>query len=124
MDTKFNLWIGIDVSKDILDVYIHPTAKRYQFKQAEEDLLALCKTLKETSPAMVVLEASGGFESTAAGMPAPGGFPVVVVNPRQVRDYARAAGILAKTDLIDAKVLACFGEAVKPQIRPFPDKCA
>lgn len=124
MDTKFKLWIGIDVSKDYLDVYIHPTAKRYQFKQAEEDLLALSKTLKEASPAMVVLEASGGYESTAAGILAYIGLPVVVVNPRQVRDYARAAGVLAKTDLIDAKVLACFGEAVKPQIRPLPDKCA
>lgn len=124
MDTKFELWIGIDVSKDSLDVYIHPTTKRYQFKQTDEDLLVLRKTLKEASPAMVVLEASGGYESTAAGILANSGLPVVVVNPRQVRDYARATGVLAKTDLIDARVLACFGEAVRPQIRPLPDECA
>lgn len=124
MDTKIELWVGIDVSKDCLDVYIHPTNKRYQFKQAEEDLLALCKTLKEACPAMVVLEASGGYESTAAGMLAHDGIPVVVVNPRQVRDFARATGIIAKTDLIDAKVLARFAEAVRPEIRPLPDKCA
>lgn len=124
MDTKLELWIGIDVSKDSLDVYIHPTSKRYQFKQNDEDLLVLCKTLKGLPLAMVVLEASGGYESTAAGMLANSGFPVVVVNPRQVRDYARATGVLAKTDLIDAKVLACFAEAVRPQIRPLPDAYA
>jgi transposase len=124
MDTKFELWIGIDVSKDSLDVYIHPTAKRYQFKQNDEDLRKLCETLKGLPPAMAVLEASGGYESTAAGMLANSGFPVVVVNPRQVRDYARATGVLAKTDLIDARVLACFAEAVRPQIRPLPDACA
>lgn len=124
MNTKFELWVGIDVSKDSLDVYIHPTTQRYRFKQTDEDLGKLCETFKGLPPAMVVLEASGGYESMAAGMLAHSGLSVVVVNPRQVRDYARATGILAKTDLIDARVLACFAEAVKPRIKPLPDECA
>lgn len=118
MSRREKLWVGVDVSKASLDVYVHPTAQRYSFSQSEEGLSDLPERLKALSPALVVLEASGGYEATAAGMLADSGVPVVVVNPRQVRDFARATGILAKTDSIDARILARFGEAVQPEPRP------
>lgn len=123
MDIPTKPWIGIDVSKAQLDVYVHPTAQRYCFKQTNKALVTLGQSIQSLNPALVVMEASGGFESTVAGLLAALGLPVVVVNPRQVRDFARATGTLAKTDLIDAQILARFGEAVKPQVRPLPDDC-
>ncbi|MBI5166458.1 MAG: IS110 family transposase [candidate division NC10 bacterium] len=121
MEAKIRPWVGIDVSKDQLDVYIHPTAQRFCFKHTNEDLMTLGQQICSLNPALVVLEASGGFESTVAGVLAYLGVPTVVVNPRQVRDFARATGRLAKTDSIDARILARFGEAVKPEVRPLPD---
>jgi transposase len=91
--------------------------------QTPEALLTLGQHIQDVAPTLVVLEASGGFESAVAGVLADLGVPVVVVNPRQVRDFARATGTLAKTDRIDAQILAQFGEAVKPEIRPLPDDC-
>lgn len=123
METQSKSWIGIDVSKAQLDVYIHPTGQRYCFKQTEEALMTLGQQIQSMNPALVVLEASGGFESAVASVLADIGIPVVVVNPRQVRDFARATGTLAKTDTIDAQILARFGEAVRPEVRPLPDDC-
>lgn len=123
METQSKSWIGIDVSKAQLDVYIHPTGQRYCFKQTEEALITLGRQIQSMNPALVVLEASGGFESAVASVLADIGVPVVVVNPRQVRDFARATGTLAKTDTIDAQILARFGEAVRPEVRPLPDDC-
>jgi len=123
MSIQIKPWIGIDVSKAHLDVYIHPAGERYSFKQTEEALMDLGQKIKSTDPALVVLEASGGFESAVASALVNMSIPVVVVNPRQVRDFARATGRLAKTDLIDAQILARFAEAVKPEIRPLPDDC-
>jgi len=120
-DISVKPWIGIDVSKAQLDVYIHPTAQRYCFQQTDKDIETLAQTLEQLEPSMVILEASGGYESVVAGILANLGLPVVVVNPRQVRDFAKATGTLAKTDLIDAQILARFGEAVKPEVRPLPD---
>ncbi len=123
METQTKPLIGIDVSKAQLDVYIHPSAMRYCFKQTEEALMMLGEKVRDLSPALVVLEASGGFECAVAAVLTTLNIPVVVVNPRQVRDFARATGTLAKTDLIDAQILARFGEAVKPDVRPLPDDC-
>ena len=123
METQTKPLIGIDVSKAQLDVYIHPSAMRYCFKQTEEALMMLGEKVRDLSPALVVLEASGGFECAVAAVLTTLNIPVVVVNPRQVRDFARATGTLAKTDLIDAQILARFGEAVKPDVRPLPDAC-
>ena len=123
MEAQVKCFIGIDVSKAQLDVYIHPTAERYCVKQTEEALVAMGENLQSLNPVLVVLEASGGFECSVAGVLATMNLPVVVVNPRQVRDFARATGTLAKTDLIDAQILARFAEAIKPEVRPIPDDC-
>ncbi|MDO8446973.1 MAG: IS110 family transposase [Deltaproteobacteria bacterium] len=120
MEANVKCFIGIDVSKAQLDVYIHPTAERYCVKQT---LMAMGEKLQSLNPALVVLEASGGFECAVTGVLATMNVPVVVVNPRQIRDFARATGTLAKTDLIDAQILARFAEAIKPEVRPIPDDC-
>lgn len=121
MEAQVKCFIGIDVSKTQLDVYIHPTAERYCVKQTEEALAAMGEKIQSLNPVLVVLEASGGFECAVTGILATMNIPVVVVNPRQVRDFARATGTLAKTDLIDAQILARFAEAIKPEVRPIPD---
>lgn len=123
MNKQTKPWVGIDVSKAQLDVYVHPTAQRSCVKQTDEAIMILGQKLQQMDPVSIVLEASGGFETTVAGILTALGLPVVVVNPRQVRDFARATGTLAKTDLIDAQILARFGEAVKPDVRPLPDDC-
>lgn len=115
-------WVGIDVSKEFLDVYVHPTVRRLRLEQSEEAIMSLCEELRGLAPTVVVFEATGGFESRAACSLAEAGVNVVVVNPRQVRDFARATGRLAKTDAIDARVLALFAEAVQPEVRPLPEE--
>ncbi len=122
MENQNKPWIGIDVSKAQLDVYIHPSAERFSFQQTDKATKELGQKIKQLDPALVILEASGGFETNAVSILVDMGIPIVVVNPRQVRDFARATGTLAKTDLIDAEILARFGEAVKPEIRPLPDQ--
>ena len=115
------LYIGIDVSKDRLDVAVAPRGESWSADNDPDGIRGLGQRLAELQPALVVLEATGGFESALAAGLVAASLPVVVVNPRQVRDYARATGRLAKTDKIDAEVLADFGEAVRPQIRAMPN---
>jgi len=114
-------WIGIDVSKATLDVAVLPSGAQWQLANRAAPIEALVEQLTALSPKRIVLEASGGFEALLVGALASAQLPVVVVNPRQVRDFARATGQLAKTDRIDAQVLAGFGEAIRPQLRPLPD---
>ncbi|MBI5562802.1 MAG: IS110 family transposase [Deltaproteobacteria bacterium] len=121
METQTVSWIGIDVSKARLDVYISPAQTHRSFERSGEGVAALVEALSGTAPALIVLEATGGLEDAAAAALAHKGLPIVVVNPRQVRDFARATGTLAKTGLIDARVLARSGEAMRPQVRPLPD---
>ena len=116
------LFVGIDVSKRFLDVAIRPSQERATFANDDEGYAALVKRLQELAPALIVLEATGGWEVRAATALALAGLPVVVVNPRQVRDFARATGRLAKTDRLDADVLAHFAEAVRPMPRELPDE--
>jgi transposase len=114
--------VGIDVSKDRLDVAVRPTGESLVFKRTAagiEDLVAWLKTL---SPALVAIEATGGFETVVAAGLASADLPVVVVNPAQVRAFAMALGNRAKTDPIDAAVIAHFAEATKPKLRPLPDE--
>ena len=114
--------VGIDVSKDHLDVAVRPTGEGCVFKRTAagiEDLVAWLKTL---SPALVAIEATGGFETVVASGLASAGLPVVVVNPAQVRAFAMALGKRAKTDPIDAAVIAHFAAATKPQLRQLPDE--
>ena len=113
-------YVGIDVAKATLDVAIGSDGEMVQVENNEAGIAQLVKRLGEAAPALVVLEATGGYESLVAAAVAGQGIAVAVVNPRQVRDFAKATGVLAKTDRIDARVLARFAEAVRPEPRPLP----
>jgi transposase len=115
------IFIGIDVSKARLDVAIGPSGERESVANDESGITSLVKRLVSLNPALIVLEATGGIERSVTRALASAELAVVVVNPRQVRDFAKATGQLAKTDSIDALVLARFAEAVRPAIRPLPD---
>ncbi len=117
-------YVGIDVSKDHLDVAVLPSGEGWRVSHDTAGLGEVVERLQALEPAGVVLEATGGWEVSLAGMLALGGVPVAVVNPRQVRDFARATGKLAKTDAIDARILALFAERMRPEPRPLPDEAA
>ena len=114
--------VGIDVSKAALDLSLHPSGKSWQAEHSPAGISALAEELNALEPAVVVVEATGGLETSLAMALGAAGLPVTVVNPRQVRDFARATGRLAKTDKLDAQVLAQFGAAVQPPVRPLPDE--
>ena len=116
------VYVGIDVSKDRLDVHVRPSGQAFAVARDGEGLADLAERLGGLGAAIVALEATGGFEMVAAGALAAAGLPVVVVNPAQVRAFAQALGKRAKTDPIDAAVIAHFVEATKPEIRPLPDE--
>lgn len=122
--SRSDVFVGIDVSKGSLDVATYPGIEVTCFANVPEGINALVAHLKVQGPTRVVLEATGGLEAEVAGMLFDAGLPVVVVNARQVRDFARAVGKLAKTDAIDAGVIAHFASAVKPSVRPLPDQQA
>jgi transposase len=114
-----NVFVGIDVAKDRCDMYVYPSAEQGSFGISDmKDVLVRLEALK---PTMIVMEATGGLEVPVAAELVAAALPAAVVNPRQVRDFARAMGILAKTDAIDARVLALFAEKVRPESRPLPD---
>ncbi len=115
------VFVGIDIAKAHLDVAVRPSGAVRQFPHDEAGLSALVAYLKPLAPTLVVLEATGGYEADVAAALALAAIPAAVVNPRQVRDFARAIGRLAKTDTLDADTLAHFGEAVQPTPRPLPD---
>jgi len=115
------IFVGIDVAKDRLDVHVRPTGEAFAVARDGEGLAALVDRLRALSPRLVVSEATGGFEQVVAGALGAAGLPIVVVNPRQIRDFARALGRLAKTDRIDAETIAIFAERVQPELRPLPD---
>ena len=121
MSTRTAQWVGIDISKASLDVHVHPSGAQWQVVNRQAQLDALGEQLVALAPERIVLEASGGYEAAAVAALVERDLPVVVVNPRQARDFARAIGQLAKTDRIDAHVLARFGEAIRPDVRPMPD---
>lgn len=111
---------GLDVSKDALDLHYLPSGEAQRFDNSSAGHEALCAFFKNHPVDCIVVEATGGYERAAVAELGAAGLPVVVVNPRQVRDYARGQGILAKTDRIDARVLAGFGRDVRPERRPLP----
>lgn len=119
MDT---ITIGIDVAKDRLDVAVRPSGESFVVNRNAAGLERLVERLQPLAPRLVALEATGGFETVAAAALAAAGLPVVVVNPAQVRAFAKALGQRAKTDPIDAAVIAHFAEATKPEPRPLPDE--
>jgi len=116
-----HIHVGIDVAKDRLDVAQRPGTEAWGVTNDERGIADLVAHLRALRPALVVLEATGGIELPVVGALAAARLPVVVVNPRQTREFARATGRLAKTDAIDAQVLAQFAEAVRPALRPLPD---
>jgi transposase len=115
------VFIGIDVSKERLDCFCRPTGIALGFDNTSPGIAALVQWLEAQDPQLIVLESTGGLERSLVEALVIAQLPVVVVNPRQVRDFARATGQLAKTDRIDAGVIAHFGEAVNPEARPLPD---
>ncbi len=117
-------YIGIDVSKATLDVASLPTGESWTVTNDDLGLVELTPRLISLAPVLVVLEATGGFETLAAITLAKAGLPIAVVNPRQVRDFAKAMGQLAKTDALDAGILAAFAQRVRPEPRPLPDEAA
>jgi transposase len=114
-------YVGIDVLKDRLDAHAHPAGTAFSTARKGAGLEELVGRLKALEPALVAIEATGGFETVVAAALADAGLPVVVVNPAQVRHFAQALGKRAKTDPIDAAVIAHFAEAPKPELRPLPD---
>ena len=114
-------FVGIDVSKAQLDVAVRPTGQRWVVSYDQTGIEGLIPQIVDLEPALVLLEATGGLELPLVAALAAAALPVVVVNPRQVRDFAKATGTLAKTDTLDAGVLAHFADAVRPEVRPLKD---
>lgn len=118
------VFVGIDVAQAEFVVALAPAGAGWAVPNTPADVEALARRLRTLAPALVVLEATGGLEAALAATLAEAGLPVAVVNPRQVRDFARATGKLAKTDALDAAVLAHFAERIRPEPRPLPDAAA
>jgi len=119
MDARY---VGIDVSKDRLDVHVRPSGDAFAVARDGEGLAALVARLQPLAPHLVAVEATGGFEMTVAAALGAAALPLAVVNPAQVRHYAQALGRRAKTDRIDAEMIARFAEAARPEPRSLPDE--
>jgi len=115
------LFIGIDVSKDHLDIAVRPTAQCLTFENTDTGVDELIRTLLEFSPTLIVMEATGRYHQLALGRLVAANLPAIAINPRQSRDFARALGRLAKTDRIDAALLAEFADKVPPVLRSIPN---
>ena len=118
------MFVGIDVCKHRLDVHVRPSGEVFSLTRDEAGLQDLVSRWSKIRPALIVLEATGGFETIVATTLAAAGLPLAVVNPRQIRAFAQACGQRAKTDALDAAVIAHFAEAVQPQPRVIPDQAA
>lgn len=118
------VFVGVDVSKDRLDVHVLPGGESFRVARDGEGIAALAERVQALSAALVVMEATGGFETVVAAALAAAGLPLAVVNPRQIRAFAQALGKRAKTDPLDAEVIARFGQALEPQARAVPDEAA
>ncbi len=114
------VWVGIDVSKARLDVALGAAGELLWVANDARGIASLVARMVELGPELVVVEASGGLQTALVAELGAAGLPVVVVNPRQVRDFARATGQLAKTDALDARMLALFAERIRPKVRPLP----
>ena len=114
--------MGIDVCQKSLDVYIRPSEKFFQVTNDEIGIAKLVQTLNNIQPELIVLEATGGMEIDVVIKLTEAGLAVAIINPRQARDFAKATRQLAKTDAIDAKVLAHFADGIRPEVRPISDE--
>jgi len=119
---KASIFVGIDVAKDHLDIAIRPDGKTWTIQNNDEGIKELVLQIHTINPELIVMEATGGLETNVASALALAGLPVAVVNPRQVRDFAKSTGKLAKTDTLDAQVLAHFAEAIHPEPRFMSDE--
>ena len=115
------IYVGIDVSKDRIDVAVRPTGRTWSVSYNEMEVDGLVAELSGLAPEAVIAESTGGLELPLAAALAAASVPVAIINPRQARDFAKSTGQLAKTDRLDAQVLAHFGEAVRPPMRALPD---
>lgn len=115
-------FIGIDIAKDSMEVTVHEGKEHWNFNNDEAGIRKLAAKMKKLSPNLIVMESTGSYEMAAAYELYSRGFPVAVVNPRHIRDFARSTGILAKTDSLDAKVIARFAATVQPTPRALPDE--
>jgi transposase len=115
------VFVGIDVSKAQLDIAVRPQQRTWSVTYDEQGVTELVETLRQLGPQLIVLEPTGGYEGRVVAALALAGLPVVVVNARYIRHFAQAAGILAKTDRLDASVLAHYAAALRPMVRPLPD---
>jgi len=114
--------VGLDIAKDHVDVHARPSDESWRALQTEDGIAQLVTRVMALTPTLVVVESTGGYETAVVSALAIAQIPVAVVNPRQVRDFAKAIGQLAKTDAIDARLLALFAERVRPEVRPLPDE--
>jgi transposase len=115
-------YVGIDIAKDTMEVATHESQEHWVFTNDAKGLTKLADKMKKLAPVLIVLESTGGYESAAASKLQDRGFPVAVVNPRHIRDFARSVGILAKTDSLDARVIARFAAMTQPPARDLPDE--
>lgn len=116
-----DVFVGIDISKDWLDVCVLPAGKQFRVAYTGTEAAELAGEIADLGPVRIVLEATGGFEAEIAEALSEAALPVCVINPRQARDFAKATGELAKTDRVDARILALFGQSLRPPVRPVPD---
>jgi transposase len=114
--------IGIDVSKNSFDIFVYETSLRKNFSMTKGHIHKAVAWIKKSHPGLIVLEATGGYERTLVSELTTAKLPVVVINPRQIRDFAKAIGRLAKTDAIDAQVIALYAQRIKPQIKPLANE--
>jgi len=124
MTTEPGVFIGIDVAKKHLDIHVLPDNTAFTVSRDDGGLDELVNRLRQLAPQLIVLEATGGYEKVVLASLAGAGLAVLAVNPRQVRDFARACGRLAKTDRLDAAIIAHFAERLRPPLRPLPDAAA
>jgi hypothetical protein len=121
MTTSTDRFVGIDVSKETLDVHLRPDNRDLQYPNNDDGISALLGCLEKLTPTLVVIEATGGYENAVVAALSVAQIPLSLVNPKRARDFAKAIGRLAKTDKIDARTLAEFGDKVRPAVRPLPD---
>jgi transposase len=121
-ENTVEVFVGVDVSKQSLDCGTHPSKDFFQVSHDDKGITQAIERIRQVAPTLIVLEATGGLETQLASRLVAAGLPVAVVNPRQVRDYAKACGELGKTDRIDALILADFARAIRPKVRPLKDE--